>query len=90
VLVDLNQNALNNKKLSVVNMDAFEWVKKNDQKFDFIIIDFPDPSSFSLANYTLKSFIVYLEKMLSLMDSSLFKVHHPMWRENHFGALMKL
>jgi spermidine synthase len=62
VLVDLNQNALNNKKLSVVNMDAFEWVKKNDQKFDFIIIDFPDPSSFSLGKLYTQKFYSLLRK----------------------------
>ena len=43
-----NNNALNNKKVTVVNEDAFIWAKNNREQFDVIIIDFPDPSNYSL------------------------------------------
>lgn len=47
-LVHLNANALNNPKIHIVNDDAAQWLEKNQNLFDVIIIDFPDPSNFSL------------------------------------------
>lgn len=44
----LNNNALLNEKLEVVNKDAFVWLDNNSKKYDVIFIDFPDPSNFSL------------------------------------------
>ena len=47
-LRQLNNNALNHPKLQIINADAAQWLEKNQQKYDVIIIDFPDPSNFSL------------------------------------------
>ena len=47
-LRQLNNNALNHPKLQIINADAAQWLEKNQQKYDAIIIDFPDPSNFSL------------------------------------------
>lgn len=44
----LNKNSLNHPKLQIINADAAQWLEKNQQKYDVIIIDFPDPSNFSL------------------------------------------
>lgn len=48
VLLKLNKESLLNKKVNVVNQDAFIWLRENRQMFDAIVIDFPDPSSFSI------------------------------------------
>ena len=45
-LKTLNSNSLSNSKLQIINTDAFSWLKQNQQLFDFIIIDLPDPSTF--------------------------------------------
>jgi spermidine synthase len=47
-LVALNAGALSNPKVKVINADAFTWLESNKDQFDIIIIDFPDPSNFSL------------------------------------------
>jgi spermidine synthase len=48
VLLKLNQQSLLNKKVNVINSDAFIWLRNNQQQFDAVIIDFPDPSAFSI------------------------------------------
>ena len=48
ILIDLNQDALKSRKLKVINDDAFIWLRKTNEVFDLVIIDFPDPSNFSL------------------------------------------
>lgn len=64
MLVKHNQNALNNPKVKVINADAFIWVKENKEKFDVIIIDFPDPSNYSLGKlYTTNFYCALNESM---------------------------
>ena len=48
VLQRLNDGALRSPKLRVVQADAFTWLDANDEMFDAIVIDFPDPTNFSL------------------------------------------
>lgn len=47
-LKQLNQNALSNPKVKVINADAGQWLESDQGIFDAIIIDFPDPSNFAL------------------------------------------
>ena len=56
LLTNYNQNSLNDPRLSIVNTDAFIWVKENKDKFDVIIIDFPDPSNYSLGKLYTNNF----------------------------------
>jgi spermidine synthase len=48
LLTRFNNNSLNNSKVKVLNKDAFVWLAENNNKYDVIIVDFPDPSNFSL------------------------------------------
>ncbi len=47
-LLQLNHRSLEDPKVHVVNEDAFSWLKKTNQEFDFIVSDFPDPSNYSI------------------------------------------
>jgi spermidine synthase len=50
----LNGAALSSPKISIHNQDAFQWIRDIDKHFDFIAVDFPDPSTYSLGKlYTL-------------------------------------
>ena len=45
---DLNQESLMTIKVTVVNTDAFVWVGQEHEPFDAVVIDFPDPGSYSV------------------------------------------
>lgn len=51
-LRELNQGALHDPRVRVVNDDAMVWVAEPDPaapaRFDVVIVDFPDPNNFSL------------------------------------------
>lgn len=47
-LVAQNQGALRDPRLSVINQDAMQWLRESRESFDVVILDFPDPSNFSL------------------------------------------
>lgn len=52
----LNEDALSSPKTTVVNADAFIWLKNNRRKFDFIVVDLPDPSNFSIGKLYTNTF----------------------------------
>src|SRR6185503_3213168 len=47
-LGQLNQHSLRDRRVRVVNEDAFVWIERVRDTFDAVIVDFPDPSSFAL------------------------------------------
>lgn len=47
-LLALNEGALADKRVTVVNDDAARWLEGDHGSFDAIIVDFPDPASFAL------------------------------------------
>ncbi len=65
LLSDLNKSSLFSKKLTVINQDAFVWVRRQTQLFDFVIIDFPDPSNYSLGKLYSLSFYKELKKIVN-------------------------
>lgn len=65
MLMKLNQRSLLSPKLKVINQDAFTWVRDSKQQFDLIIIDFPDPSNYSIGKLYSNTFYSELHHILS-------------------------
>jgi spermidine synthase len=61
----LNQDALHSPKVQVVNADALQWLEENDDRFDFVVVDFPDPSNFAIGKLYSAAFYRLLEKHLN-------------------------
>ncbi len=51
--------------LHVINVDAAEFVKSVDERFDVVIMDFPDPNSPDLAKLYGRPFYDHLENVLN-------------------------
>lgn len=56
MLLNLNKKSLLSPKVKVINADAFTWLRQNTRKFDFMVIDFPDPSNYSVGKLYTNSF----------------------------------
>ncbi|QDK43171.1 polyamine aminopropyltransferase [Bacteriovorax stolpii] len=65
LLTTLNHNALNSSKVKVINTDAFLWLKENQEKFDFVIVDFPDPSNYSIGKLYTNTFYKLLKRSIA-------------------------
>ena len=61
----LNAGALNSPKVHVVNDDAFVWLRSNEKKYDFIAVDFPDPSNYSIGKLYSNTFYKLLRDALN-------------------------
>ena len=66
LLKEANQNSLNSPKVTVVNDDAFQWIKRySGEAFDVIIVDFPDPSNYSVGKLYSVAFYKTLKKLMN-------------------------
>jgi spermidine synthase len=52
----LNDFALRSPRVEVVNADAFVWLEEDTARYDFIVVDFPDPSNYSLGKLYTTTF----------------------------------
>ncbi len=65
IFTELNQNSFNNKKVKVLNEDAFKFLENAKEYFDVIIIDLPDPNNSSLARLYSKEFYKVAKQKLA-------------------------
>ena len=76
-LKQLNKNSLLDKRVKVINADAFTWMMKNTRQFDAVIVDFPDPSNFSIGKLYSNSFYKLLNRSLSQQGIAVIQSTSP-------------
>ncbi len=64
-LRQLNAGSLADSRVTTVNADAMIWLEEQTQGFDVVIIDFPDPNSFSLGKLYTRRFYSLLKSRLA-------------------------
>ena len=64
-LSELNHRALLSDKLEVHNVDAFLWLRDATEQYDFVVIDFPDPTNYSLGKLYTTAFFTQLHHVLA-------------------------
>src|ERR1700739_4055670 len=65
MLTALNQKSFQNSRVRIINADAFPWIDSNPDSFDFIVIDFPDPTNYSLGKLYTTAFYRAVARHLS-------------------------
>jgi spermidine synthase len=64
-LSELNGQSLLHERVTVENSDAFVWVGQQHEPFDVVIIDFPDPSTYSVGKLYTTLFYRMLRRSLA-------------------------
>ncbi|MBY0546374.1 MAG: polyamine aminopropyltransferase [Candidatus Obscuribacterales bacterium] len=88
LLVRLNENSLNNQKVTVLNQDAFVWLRKCQRKFDCIVVDFPDPSNFSLGKLYSDTFYRSLKNAITPDGLIVVQSTSPYYAKNSFWCVV--
>ena len=52
----LNDYALRSPRVDVISADAFVWLEEDANRYDFVVVDFPDPSNYSLGKLYTTTF----------------------------------
>jgi spermidine synthase len=87
-LTRLNHASLTSSKLKVVNTDAFQWLDSSTDTFDVIVVDFPDPTNFSIGKLYTNSFYALLEKRLSASGYAVIQTTSPLVARHSFWTVV--
>jgi spermidine synthase len=87
MLTQLNQGSLSSPKLHVINADAFPWIDSNTDSFDFIVIDFPDPTNYSLGKLYTTAFYRAVARHLSAQGVIVVQSTSPMFARDSFWCI---
>jgi len=89
LLTRFNHNSLISKKIRVINQDAFVWLKNNKSKYNVVIIDFPDPSNFSIGKLYSTLFYSNLKKVLKKETIVVVQSTSPYFAPKSFWCINK-
>jgi spermidine synthase len=64
-LAALNGGALSSPKVHIVNADAFVWLQGAPRQYDAAVVDFPDPSNYSVGKLFTVTFFRRLAAVLT-------------------------
>lgn len=78
MLSALNQGALASPKLRIVNADAFGWLQANEEVFDVIVVDFPDPTNYSLGKLYTTTFYQQIDQHLAAGGYAVVQTTSPL------------
>src|SRR6476620_9095325 len=87
LLTDLNNRSLHSPKLMVVNADAFLWVESSPDVFDFVVVDFPDPTNYALGKLYTTVFFAALGHHLTDRGTFVVQSTSPMFARKSFWCI---
>jgi len=88
LLTQLNQNSFHSSKVMVTNADAFIWLQESIDFFDFIVVDFPDPTNYSLGKLYTTSFYRLLQKHLSASGLAVIQSTSPLFAKQSYWCIV--
>lgn len=89
LLLQLNKDAFHSPKVKVINADAFNFIRQCKDQYDLIVIDFPDPSNFSIGKLYSQTFYTELYRILKpdglavIQSTSPFVARRSFWCITH-------
>ena len=84
----LNNGALTDPRVHVVNDDAFTWLDGPAGLFDFAVVDFPDPSNFSLGKLYTTTFYRMLTNRLTPEASFVVQATSPLFARQSYWCIV--
>ena len=84
----LNADALHSPKVTIVNADALQWLEVNDELFDFVVVDFPDPSNFAIGKLYSAAFYRLLDKHLTAGALAVIQSTSPLYARQSFWCVV--
>jgi spermidine synthase len=84
----LNEEALQSPKVRIVNADALQWLEGSDELFDFVVVDFPDPSNFAIGKLYSAAFYRLLDKHLTAGALAVIQSTSPLYARQSFWCVV--
>jgi spermidine synthase len=87
MLTALNHGSFLSSKVHVVNEDAFVWVDADPSVFDFIAIDFPDPTNYALGKLYTTAFYRAAARHMSEQGYLVVQSTSPLFARDSFWCI---
>lgn len=84
----LNGGSLASPKVKIVNADAFQWLQETADTFDVIVVDFPDPTNFSIGKLYTSSFYAAMEQRLAASGYAVIQTTSPLVARQSFWTVV--
>jgi spermidine synthase len=88
LLAPLNEYSFQNPRVHVVNDDAFSWLDRNPGSWDFIVVDFPDPTNYSLGKLYTSAFYRLLRHHVSASGLVVVQSTSPMFSRQSYWCIV--
>ncbi|MBX3604370.1 MAG: polyamine aminopropyltransferase [Piscinibacter sp.] len=88
LLRGLNQDALHSPRLTVVNADAFAWLQQDAGRYDVIVVDFPDPTNFSIGKLYTSTFYQLVDEHLAAGGYAVVQTTSPLIARRSFWTVV--
>jgi spermidine synthase len=85
----LNRGALTDRRLKVHNADAFPWLEESRDVFDLVVIDFPDPTNFSLGKLYTTAFYRLLSRHVAAAGLVVVQSTSPMFARQSYWCIVE-
>lgn len=89
VFLDLNKNSLHDPRMTIINRDAYAFLKEDTGIYDVIIIDLPDPKTVELARLYTREFYQIASRHLSKGGTMVTQATSPFFARNAFLSILK-
>ena len=86
-LAELNQRSLADPRMRVINDDAMQWLSRTDERFDVVVVDFPDPNNFSLGKLYTTRFYELLKAHLAPGGVAVIQSTSPLFARKSFWCI---
>jgi spermidine synthase len=88
-LTALNGRALVDPRVTIVNADAFQWLDRAGELFDFVVVDFPDPSNYAVGKLYTVAFYTLLTKHLSRDGLAVVQSTSPLFARRSYWSIVE-
>jgi len=88
MLAPLNDFSFRNPRVHVINADAFVWLDREPGVWDFVVVDFPDPTNYSLGKLYTTAFYRLLKKHVSENGLAVIQSTSPMFSRQSYWCIV--
>ena len=88
LLAGLNKHSLSDSRVTVINDDAFVWLRRAPRQFDLAVVDFPDPSTYSLGKLYTDTFYRTLKQALKPDGLLVVQSTSPYYAKNSYWCVV--
>jgi spermidine synthase len=89
LLTKLNDASLTSPKVHVINADAFVWLDRTTDVFDFAVVDFPDPNNYGVGKLYTSAFYRALERHVSRGGLFVVQSTSPLFARQSFWSIVE-